>query len=528
MVEPQDSERRLPAWVPSAGVAIALAGFVAWSFAQRWAVLSASPFPLGVDGYFYPIQLRSLLETGGLQYPASPLAFWLLAPFAAATDPIIGTKLGAACFGALIALPAYGVGVHLGKSRGAGLVTASLATFSAGSAYLSIEFVKNGIGITVALTALWLVLRALETPSRARILGALVAIAAAILTHKMAAAIVIGIAIPAALAEAGGRGALRGRRMLYAIGALVLGVTSLVVLGIAAPQRFLSLGDASLLGELFSSEAEWSLPVLHAARGTLRLGYEPLIALALGVLAAGAHVVERVRRTPDRLRPGAHVVSWLVVALALVIGVPWLAVDDAQGLGMRIRIVAFVPLALCAAIVLRVALRLVVPRLVTRHERLVAGGICAVLAIGFALRVPGSRTEGRVVMEPALIASAQGLTGRIPATDTVVIPERHIAFMVAWYTRVRISIRPEPVPIEQRWRFITLAFIGKGIPLDGIGSPLDEALLAVRARSELPPILGLHPRYHNGLVLIPEPTWQYVLLLLPPSERSYFAAWPTI
>jgi hypothetical protein len=91
----------LPSWLPKLGVALALAALVVWSFIQRWNVLSASPFPIGVDGYFYPVQLRSLLETGELQYPASPLAFWLLAPFAAATDPMTGAKLGAAVLGAM-------------------------------------------------------------------------------------------------------------------------------------------------------------------------------------------------------------------------------------------------------------------------------------------------------------------------------------------------------------------------------------------------------------------------------------------
>ena len=41
-------------------------------FQQRWALLSASPFPLGVDGYFYPVQLRALLDHGALAYPSSP------------------------------------------------------------------------------------------------------------------------------------------------------------------------------------------------------------------------------------------------------------------------------------------------------------------------------------------------------------------------------------------------------------------------------------------------------------------------
>src|SRR5207302_493507 len=120
-------------------IAGALVALVAWSLWQRWRLVTASPFPLGVDGYFYPIELRSLLDHGALQYPTSPLAFYLLAPFAAATDPITGAKLGAALFGAMIAVPAYGVGARLGCSRGAGLVAAVLATTSVGSAYLTIE-----------------------------------------------------------------------------------------------------------------------------------------------------------------------------------------------------------------------------------------------------------------------------------------------------------------------------------------------------------------------------------------------------
>ena len=127
------------------GIAVALAALVAWSFLQRWEMLAVSPFPVGIDGYFYPIQVRALLEDGALRYPSSPLTFWWMAPFAAASDPITGAKLGAALGTALIALPAYGVGARFGRSRGAGLVAASLAATSASSLYLATEFVKQGI-----------------------------------------------------------------------------------------------------------------------------------------------------------------------------------------------------------------------------------------------------------------------------------------------------------------------------------------------------------------------------------------------
>jgi len=512
------SERRVPDWLPRAGVAVALCGLVVWSFAQRWTVLAGSPFPLGVDGYFYPVQLRSLLETGHLQYAASPLPFWVLAPFAAATDPIVGTKLGAACLGALLALPAYAVGARLGRSQGAGLVTAALATCSAGSAYLTIEFVKNSIGITVAMTALWLVLRALEVPSRTRIAGALGGIVAAMLAHKMAAGLVIAIAIPASLAELAGRSWLRGRRLLYALGCAGLLAMIVIVLGLVAPHRFLSPDDAHLLGELWTTAPSWSLPVLDSGRGVLRLGDEPLAALVLALLAAIALVVERQlpRATRSRIQPASRsvqVTSWAVVGLGLVIGLPWLAVDDPQGLGMRLRIASFVPMALCAASVLRVVLRAVAPS--------VAGAICVMIALAATVHVPGSRTEGLVPTHPALVTAVQALADQIPNGDTVVVPERHIAFMVAWYTRAKISLRPEPVPIPERWRLVPLAWIG-------MGSPLDQALLEVRANPQLPRPIGLHPRHPNGLVLVPEVTWQYVLTRLPADARAYFAAWPTI
>ena len=107
--------------------AAALLALVAYSATHRYGFLASSPFPLGIDGYFYPIQLRSLLETGHLIYPASPLALWLMWPLAAIADPITGAKLGAAIFGALIALPAFGVAWQLTRNRSAALIAAVIA-----------------------------------------------------------------------------------------------------------------------------------------------------------------------------------------------------------------------------------------------------------------------------------------------------------------------------------------------------------------------------------------------------------------
>ena len=507
--------------LPSTLVAAALLGLIAWSFQQRWQLLATSPFPLGVDGYFYPIELRSLLEHGTLPYPASPLAFYLLAPFAAATDPITGAKLGAALLGAAIAGPAYGVGARLGGSRGAGLVTAVLATTSIGSAYLTIEFVKNSLGLTVALAALWLWLRATGRPTRPRIAAALAALAAAYATHKMAAAIVLVVAIPTALAAGRAHGVLRGRRVAWAIGGLGLLAAAALAIGAWFPHRFLSAADAQLVHGLVSATPHWSAPALVLPDRTLALGHDALVGLVLGIVAVVAYPL-RARiagaipaswRLEAKPAPAAvTAAAWPILVLAIAIGLPLLAVTDREGLGFRLRIAAFVPAALTAAIVARAVLA----RFAYREAVLTA------LALVLALtRRPGPQIDGAIVTHPALVTAALALAGHVPDGATLIVPERHIAFLVAWYTGADVAIRPDGVPPARRYRLLPLHFIGEG-------SPLDHQLLAARAEPSLEPPLGVHPLHPNGLVLVAEPTWAWILDHLPAADRAYFAAWPTI
>lgn len=494
------------------GVAVALAALVAWSFWSRWRVLSASPFPLGVDGYFYPIQLRALLEDGALYYPSSPLTFWFMLPLAAATDPIVGAKLGAALGGALIALPAYAVGARFGRSPGAGLVAAAIASTSASSLYLSLEFVKQGVGLTVALVALWLLLRALDRPSRPRIAVALAGIAAALLAHKLAAAVVIAIAVPAAIDEARGRGKLRGRRLLYLLAFSIVAGVLLLVLGLAFPRRSLSPHDLALLSGLFSSDAQFSAPALVTPHRTLAFGHDAALGVLLAVIAT---VALHVRPAQPR-RYGERRAMWIVVALGIAIGFPWLAVDDPQGLGFRLRLAAFVPLALCAAIVVGAA-----ARSFPRTNALAREAVLVAIAVVLAMRPYDRPIEGIVLAHPALVNAVTASAPHIPAGATVIVPERHILFMTVWYTRAKVRLRPESVPKHERVRMMPLAFIG-------MGSPLDAALDRAREQPGVDPPIGTHAGHRNGLVLVTESTWEWLLDQLPPGARAHWERWPTI
>jgi hypothetical protein len=492
-------------WRERIAVAGALAALVALSFVLRWHVLAASPYPLGVDGFFYPLEVRALLDHGALAYP--PLTFLWMAPLSALTDPITGAKLAAALGGALIALPAYGVGARLGRSAGAGLIAAVLATLSAGSAYLTIEFVKQGVGLTVALAALWLLLRALETPSRGRIVAAVLGALATVLAHKLAAGVLAIVAVPAIAAEV--RARLRGRRLIYATLAGTAATISLVVVAVTiAP-----------LHHLFAP-ARWDLPALATRSFTLRMEHEPLIAAIIAVAACTALLWRKDGR------PAERAAAWMFVLLALAIAIPWLDVADPQGLAFRLRIAAFVPLAMCGAVVAGALAQLVpagprVPSATTRSHAIAASRASALVALALLLAVRGAheRTEGRVLAHPALVAGAMAV--HVPAGMTVIVPERHIAFMVAYYARVPVSLRPEAVPHDRRMRLVPLAFVGTG-------TPLEHAIDNARAQPGLAPPVGLHPSYRNGLVLIAEPTWDWILAQLPERDRRHYASWPTI
>ena len=77
------------------------------------------------------------------------------------------------------------------------------------------------------------------------------------------------------------------------------------------------------------------------------------------------------------------------------------------------------------------------------------------------------------------------------------------------------------MPRDRRRRLLPLAFTGDD-------SALDHALSDARREPLLDPPIGLHARHPNGLVLVTESTWDWLLTRLPARARRHFAAWPTI
>ena len=130
-----------------------------------------------------------------------------------------------------------------------------------------------------------------------------------------------------------------------------------------------------------------------------------------------------------------------------MIALPWLRVDDPQGLGFRLRAIAFVPFALAGAIVMRFA----TCSLRARPRELSAIVVAAAIAFtAHAIRPSDELVPGEILTHPALVTSALALDGLVPDGDTVIIPERHIVFMVAWYAGVHVALRPGAIPAAHR------------------------------------------------------------------------------
>src|SRR5690606_1946142 len=105
-----------------------------------------------------------------------------------------------------------------------------------------------------------------------------------------------------AVQEARVRGVIRGRRLLYAIVLASVGALVVLVVGIVAPQRFLSPTDLALLGDALSTTARWSAPALQTPNLTLRFDHEAVLAGALAVLTAVVLVLRVGDRDPSERR----------------------------------------------------------------------------------------------------------------------------------------------------------------------------------------------------------------------------------
>ena len=189
------------------------------------------PIMYGIDGPYYLIQVRAILETGMMSYVDPPLCFYF---FAALTlllgDSTLAIKIGTALFCALTVFPSYLIGKKLTSSVPAAVTSAIACSLSPQLLALSGEFVKNAAGSFFLLSFVYFCLEILKGAKEKSVkLAAVAAFALTALTHILD----LGLAILFLILLAAGSLALRVGRRRFLHFSLPL-LAGSVVLGAAA------------------------------------------------------------------------------------------------------------------------------------------------------------------------------------------------------------------------------------------------------------------------------------------------------
>jgi hypothetical protein len=123
----------------------ALAFLLALTVARDTLWLLRSPIAVGADGYYYVIQLDSLLAHGSFYYPTqTPFILYLLGGLRLLTgDTILAVKLGSIALHALLCLGIYVLVEKVTARSWLGLLGCALASVPAMHLYMITEFIKN-------------------------------------------------------------------------------------------------------------------------------------------------------------------------------------------------------------------------------------------------------------------------------------------------------------------------------------------------------------------------------------------------
>ncbi|MHA1799295.1 MAG: hypothetical protein ACTSVY_12690 [Candidatus Helarchaeota archaeon] len=136
---------------------IFLLAIIISSFIYQFMIFTLYPYSYGVDGAYYDLQVKNILETGEMWAGDNPFVFYYFAfltiimstfmPFMPISVIItLSIKIGIVIFCSLIPIPVYLLIKKYSKSEAAALFGAFLSTFNPLLFRMMGDFVKNAIG----------------------------------------------------------------------------------------------------------------------------------------------------------------------------------------------------------------------------------------------------------------------------------------------------------------------------------------------------------------------------------------------
>jgi Dolichyl-phosphate-mannose-protein mannosyltransferase len=144
------------------------------------------PVAVGIDGYYYVLQVNSLLSAGRTYFPThTPIAFYLLSFIARLSGNVtLGIKIGTVIFHSFLALGIFAILKKTLRSVWWAVLGAALVEISRLHLYLTSEFVANLCGITLLTWACFFSVRFLQRRRLWMAMASLTFILLAAFTHR--------------------------------------------------------------------------------------------------------------------------------------------------------------------------------------------------------------------------------------------------------------------------------------------------------------------------------------------------------
>lgn len=506
--------------VSSSATTVSSRGFARWSLtglavlcaaaiAARATLQFGTPLAPGMNGAYYFVQARALLEHGRLGIPDLPLTFWLQAGLGRLVALLTGwpqdeaivfaVKLADSVLPPLVALPLAWLGARWQRADGRPSLTAALAPAviaSASAAPLSMvgDFQKNSLALVWLAGTAWAAHRFLSGPTLARAAAVVAGLVLLGLTHVgVLGAALVFLAVLGAVATVTAPAGVRRRALIVAIaGSVALGAATAVTFRYD-PARVQRLWRAVTEPSSMASET-------RGPRGARGFGPPPGFAPPDGRVDA----TDRAHRGPPPGfappgapgRPGGAMraaprVLFTAVGLAALLGVflRWRrlpAADRALALAAgasavvlgggffdeqkseRLMLIAVVPAAIAASF-LFAQIRRGFPRVALG---VIVGCIAALTGALYVAR--GARTILTVEQRDELRA----LAPLIAAPDrTLVVAHHGLEWWTAWTLRTHIA-QPMAVSREDWQRYEQVYYLseksgaphGRGGPPGAIGA----------------------------------------------------------
>ncbi|MGD0094907.1 MAG: glycosyltransferase family 39 protein [Terracidiphilus sp.] len=180
------SGRALPDSLRRIAFGVAFALIAAYGGLRLAALLFPSATAVGYNGYYYVLQVHTLLKGAQLYYPThTPLAFYLLAAVSWLTgDAVRGVKIGTLVFAFAMMYGAFLSSRLLLGSRWCALLAFALLAESTILAYIMVEYAKTLLALVFLFWCVFFALRAQESHRWRNLAIAIACCVASLLCHR--------------------------------------------------------------------------------------------------------------------------------------------------------------------------------------------------------------------------------------------------------------------------------------------------------------------------------------------------------